>query len=78
MDRPRRVFHGEDRAQRASSFSAADLQGFVRRMGYVLSKVHELVMTRVIADADVELAEEINDELKPLVDALINFEVPRG
>lgn len=53
-------------------------------MGYILARVHELVMTRVIADEDVELAESINDELKPLVDALLRFEVdydrkvPRG
>lgn len=80
MDGPRRVFRGEDRAQRASSLVAPvdQLQSVVRRTGVALERLHQLVMTRVLHDEDVELAERLNDELKPLIDALIHFEVRRG
>jgi len=59
----------------ASSFSAQvpELVRVVRKSGFALAKLHELVMTRVVSDDDVELAESLNDELKPLIDALIHF-----
>jgi len=49
-----------------------------RKAGYALERLYQLVMTKVTSDDDVELATELADELKPLIDALIHFEVPRG
>lgn len=65
-------------SERTSSLVAPDLESAVRRIGWCLHKLHELVMTRVLAEGDVELGEEINDELKPIVDQLLHFEVRRG
>jgi len=61
----------------ASSFAAQvpELVSVVRKSGYALAKLHDLVMTRVCSDDDVELAETLNDELKPLIDAMIHFDV---
>lgn len=80
MTRDRRPLRGEDRAQRASSFaaSAQDLQSVIRKTGFALHKLHELVMRNVEDDLDVAGAEALNDDLKPLIDALIHFEVRGG
>lgn len=62
----------------ASPLSASELRDFeyiVRRMGQALSLVHSLLMTRLIDERDSALAERLNDELKPLVDMLLRFEV---
>lgn len=70
----------EDRARSASSLSAdlPKLVRVVRRTGYVLARLHELVMAKITADDDIELAERLNDELKPLIDGLLHFEVSDG
>lgn len=65
---------------RTSSFpsSARAMENVVRTTGRSLERLYQLVMTRVCCDEDVELAETIADELKPLIDSLIHFEVPHG
>ena len=70
---------GEGRSRSDSSFVAQlELtQNVVRRVGVALERMFTLVMTRVVSDNDLELAEELADELKPLIDALIHFEAPR-
>jgi len=61
----------------ASSLSAQvqELQRVVRRTGFVLERLHTLCMIAVQTDGDVAVAERLNDELKPLIDALLHFEV---
>jgi len=80
MSIPDRGSRGEGRARSASSLVAPvdALTQAVRSTGRALGKLHQLVMTRVLADDDWQLAESLNDELKPLIDALIHFEVRRG
>jgi len=70
---------GEGSAPGASSFVAdlASLQAVTRKAGYALDKLLSLVETKVTSDDDLELAEQLRDELKPLIDALTHFEVPR-
>lgn len=65
---------------RTSSFSAdlRALESVIRRSGVAMERLLQLVLTKVTSDDDVGLAEELRDELKPLIDALIHFEVPRG
>jgi len=79
MERIERGSRGTMGRASASSFSASgeNLERAVRRIGLVLAKVHEMAMSAAVA-ADAAGAEELNDELKPLVDALIHFEVPRA
>jgi len=62
----------------ASSLVAAEYGRCIREIGVVLEKLHQLVMTRLCATKDMELAEELNNDVKPLIDALIHWEVPRG
>lgn len=80
MATPDRGSREEDRARRASSFSAdlRALEAVVRKSGVALERLFQLVLTRVVSDEDMQLAEELADEVKPLIDALIHFEVPRG
>lgn len=80
MDRVDRGSRGEGRARSAASFSAdlASLQAICRKAGYALEKLFQLTMTKVTSDDDLELAEQLADELKPIIDALTHFEVPRG
>lgn len=80
MERNDRGSRGEGRA-RSASLLASDLAAYgsvLRETGRALEKMHQLLMTRVCADDEVELAEQLNDELKPLLDYLIHFEVRRG
>lgn len=71
---------GESRRERmeresASSLSASEAQAIVRRFGFVLMKVHEVLVSRAIADDKQQLAELLNDMLKPIADLLVHFEV---
>lgn len=79
MDQRDRGSRGEGRSRSDSTFSAdlASLQAVTRKAGYALEKMLQLVMTKVTSDDDVELAEQLMDELKPICDALSHFEVPR-
>lgn len=47
----------------------------IRRMGYILVKAHEVIMGKLIAQDEHELAERVNDTLKPLADLLLHFEL---
>jgi len=62
----------------SSSLVASEYQRCIREIGVVLEKLHQLVMTRVCSENDLELAETLNDEVKPVIDWLIHFEVPRA
>lgn len=69
---------GEDRSRSDSSFVAdlASLKAVVRKAGYALDRLLAIVETKVTSDDDLQLAEELCDELKPIIDALVHFEVP--
>lgn len=62
----------------ASSLSASELRTIVRRLGFVALKAHETMMSNLLADKKASLAEALNDALKPIVDALLHFELPEG
>lgn len=57
----------------AASLSAAEITTVVRRFGFILLKVHEIVMTRLTGAEDAVLAERVNDTLKPMADLLVHF-----
>lgn len=57
--------------------SAAECTTIVRRFGYIAAKMHETVMSRLIADGQHDTAEVFNDTFKPVVDWLLNFDVSR-
>lgn len=80
MERNDRGSHGDHARVSASSFSASlpALQAVVRKAGYALERLLQLVHTKVTSDEDLELALQLQDELKPLIDALVHFEVPSG
>lgn len=63
-----------------SSFVAdlGSLEAVVRKTGYALEKMLQLVHTKVTSDEDLDVALALQDELKPLLDALMHFEAPRG
>lgn len=50
----------------------------VRRLGLVLLKAHEICEADLIAAGFKDTAAVLRDELKPLIDALIHFDVERG
>lgn len=64
------------RARSAVPLSAAALRTVVRRLGLVAIKAHEVLMSRLIEEGQVAMAEALNDAFKPLADALIHFELP--
>jgi len=78
MERTDRGSRGDHARASASSLLAQvlELQSVVRRTGVCLDRILTLVMTKVTSDEDLELAESLRDELKPLIDALIHFEAP--
>lgn len=55
--------------------SRRDVQTSIRRLGHISAKMHEAVMANLVANNDSEVAEEFNDAFKPLVDALLGFEL---
>jgi len=52
--------------------SPRELTNVVRRMGWVLQKLHETAMSALIAAQKEALAEEFNDIVKPVVDYMLN------
>lgn len=58
--------------------SPQDLQSVVRRMGYVVQKFHEAAMSSLLAADQQGMAEEFNDNIKPVVDWLLRFEFEPG
>jgi len=79
MNRADRGSRGDHARVSASSFAAdlRSLETVTRKAGYALERLYQLVCTKVTSDDDLELAQQLADELKPLIDALIHFEVPR-
>jgi len=63
----------ENERESASSLSASEAARVVRRFGFVLYKAHEVMVSRAIANGDEELAELLNDTLKPIADLLTHF-----
>lgn len=52
-----------------------EIERSVRSIAQVLLRLHQLCMTRLCHDNDIELAEELNDALKPAIDFLLHFEL---
>jgi len=78
MSKSRRDYAGETGRGSASSLSASELTTIVRRLGYIACKLHETIMSKLIADGDDVLAEQFNDAFKPVADWLIQFKVHGG
>lgn len=64
-----------ERASAPGELTPAQLVTVVRRLGFVMSKAHETIMGRLIAQGEHELAERFNDLFKPLVDLVVHFEL---
>lgn len=79
MERPK-VKDRRERMEsaRTSSLSASEIRTVVRRIGFVAQKAHETMMSNLIAAGNDELAENLNDALKPAVDYLLHFEMEDG
>lgn len=71
------IDRGSRRIGRASaaSLSASEIQGLVRRFGWMFHRVLEHVIGRVISQRDQGLAEELQDALKPVADFLVHFDI---
>lgn len=62
----------------ASSLSAAEAQAIVRRFGYMLHRVHEVVLAELLTK-DNGYAERWNDVVKPIAEMLMTFQLtPEG
>lgn len=59
--------------------TARELTNMVRRLGFVVIKMHEVVLSSLIEHDREGLAEEWNDIVKPVADFLLNtsFDVAR-
>lgn len=67
----RRMGAGGRPANRIKTIS--DAISVIHNLGTVANRVHQLVMKELIANGEAEDAESFNDELKPIVDWLLNF-----
>jgi len=47
----------------------------VRRLGFIMVKMHEVIMGRLVRQQEHELAEQFNDVFKPLADLLVHFDL---
>jgi len=45
----------------------------IRRFGWIATKMHEVIMGRLVRQQEHELAEQFNDVFKPLADLLVHF-----
>jgi len=61
-----------------ASLSASEVVTVVRRLGFVLMKAHEVMQGNLVSHGQYELAERLNDSLKPLADMLAHFELETG
>jgi len=83
MERNRRRSSGDHGRGSASSLSAAEerevttraVQSVVRRLGVVLGAAHSAAESELIRHGMSQTATELRDSLKPLIDALVHFEV---
>lgn len=57
----------------AEILTAEQLETTVRRLGFVTVKMHQVMMSNLIAADKHELAEAFNDAFKPVCDWLLNF-----
>lgn len=55
--------------------SRADIESVVRRLGFVAVKTFETIQGNLISSGQEQLAETLNDVLKPLCDMLLHFEL---
>jgi len=63
---------GQSGGRQATTPTPRECTNVVRRMGWVLQKLHETVMSALIAGNEQGLAEEFNDIVKPVVDYMLN------
>lgn len=78
MDKDRRILRERIGRASASSLSASDIENVVHRIAFVLLRFYELVQARAESEGDQVIAAKLNDELKPLIDAIMRFEVRDG
>lgn len=74
---PRHYGSREDARRRSAGATATVLtiRNIVRRMGVTLNAALDCAISEMLAHSMVETAGALRDELKPLVDALVHFEV---
>lgn len=63
-----------DAKRTARSESEMVAQTVVRRLGFLALKAHEVIMSRLIEE-ESPLAVTFQDAFKPLVDAMVHFEI---
>lgn len=63
----------ENRRGASSLLTISEVNTIVRRLGYVLVRVHQVLVENALAHDEVELAERLGDQLKPLADLLAHF-----
>jgi len=57
----------------AGELERATIVTTVRRLGFIMVKMHEVIMGRLIRQQEHEMAEQFNDLFKPLADLLVHF-----
>lgn len=75
MPKDKRDSGGRMGSARTASLSASDVNGVVRRIGFVVMTAYQTMMSRLIADGSSELAEALGDALKPAADYLVHFDI---
>lgn len=68
---------GSARASKPEHLTAAQVNVIVRRLGHVAHVALTTMMSNVIRSGDQQLAEALNDALKPCVDYMLHFDVAR-
>lgn len=67
---------GSRRMKRVSAgLTSAEVVTVVRRLGYVAAKMHQTMMSNLVASGNESVAEAFNDAFKPVVDWLLHFEL---
>jgi len=59
----------------AGELERATIVTTVRRLGFIMVKMHEVIMGRLVRQEQHELAEQFNDLFKPLADLLVHFDL---
>lgn len=67
--------YSSTRMRPEATLHLSQVNATMRRLGYVASRVHEVIISNLIAADKRELAELYNDIAKPIVDALLHFEL---
>lgn len=67
--------HTDSDVRSRGSLDRATVVTTVRRMGFIMVKMHEVIMSSLCRDGKTRLAEQFNDVFKPLADMLLHFEL---